>query len=748
MNRKLQRFQALLGNYYIPLISFILSIAIIMLGYSNVQPREYDFQLNQVAQDTILAPMTIEDTEQTELNKQRARDAVNDVYLFQGDIRTQQLTLIEQYFSFIRQLKNESYSKNSIQTLIDKHTDLVESGEIEQSLLNQFDNVDRLDGQELTFVQLETVEQLLLYEILLSEQTDAIKYLGNNIGTTTLTHVLSIDPETLSEFQNKLTELISTALEQEIQANNIESFISTVEQTISNMPYSLDARRSLIDLSNRLIVPTMTYSETETERRREEAADSVQTSYILQGQVIIQEGHIIGVDAKRQLDLYGFLDLSSQKTLAYAFYATVLFHGIVMIAVFSKFLNKSGEELGQRSMQATAYALVMFFGFSLLKLFHLMQTSGLSYSTLVLPVFLIPYMIIPRTNARVGTIAVLFFNLLALFVINSYDNMTVITLTTLFYFFSSILGVMFVLRQEMHRYSIKEFFVPLFFWHITIVIPLLLSLNVNILSEQGLHIILLIIGNLLLVNMILFFVTPYWEQLLIDKAALTLNQLGNLNHPLLKLLIEKSPGTYHHSILVANLSANAVEAIGGDSLLTRVAAYYHDIGKTIHPRFFTENVASGMESPHQMITELESARIIMGHVSEGARILEEHCLPKSIIDICMQHHGTTLVKYFYYQAKAKNPTLNEADYRYPGPKPQTKEAAIIMIADSVEAASRTLKEYNQASIEKLIDAIIADKTNDNQFSECDLTVHDLKIVRRSLIAGVAGMYHTRVEYPK
>ena len=112
MNRKLQRFQALLGNYYIPLISFILSIAIIMLGYSNVQPREYDFQLNQVAQDTILAPMTIEDTEQTELNKQRARDAVNDVYLFQGDIRTQQLTLIEQYFSFIRQLKNESYSKN------------------------------------------------------------------------------------------------------------------------------------------------------------------------------------------------------------------------------------------------------------------------------------------------------------------------------------------------------------------------------------------------------------------------------------------------------------------------------------------------------------------------------------------------------------------------------------------------------------------------------------------------------------
>ena len=191
-----------------------------------------------------------------------------------------------------------------------------------------------------------------------------------------------------------------------------------------------------------------------------------------------------------------------------------------------------------------------------------------------------------------------------------------------------------------------------------------------------------------------------------------------------------------------------MEAIGGDSLLTRVAAYYHDIGKTIHPRFFTENINSGMESPHQMITAQESAAIIMGHVTEGTRILEESSMPKSIIDICMQHHGTTLVKYFYYQAKKDTPTVNEYNFRYPGPKPQTKEAAIVMIADSVEAASRTLKNYNQESIETLVDNIINDKINDNQFSDCDLTVNDLKIVRRSLISGVAGMYHTRVEYPK
>lgn len=748
MNRRLQRFQALLGHYYIPLISVVLSLAIILLGYSNVQPREYNFQLNQVAQDTILAPVTIEDVEQTELNRQRARDAVNDVYLYQEDIRTQQLTIIEQYFSFIRQLNNESHSKASIQVLIEEHAQLIESGEIEQSLLSQFDNVNRPPGQNVTFVQLEAVEQMLVYEIKLSSQVNGIKYLGDNISTPTLNHILSIDPETLSSFQSALTELVAKTLEEEIQANNIESYIIGVEQSISNASYSLEARRALTDFINRLIIPTMTYSESETDRRREEVSNAVQPSYILQGQVIIQEGHIIGDDTMRQLGLFGYFDQSSQNTLAYAFYGTVIFHGLAMMLVFTKKFKRLEIDLAKQNMEATAYTLIMFFGFALLKVFHLMQTSGLSYATLVVPVFLIPFMITPRTSPKIGMMAVLFFNLLALFVVNGYDSLTVITLTSLYYFFSSILGLMFILNKVTYRYTFNEFFLPMFLWHMAIAVPLLLSLNINIFSEQGTNIILLMITNVMFVTMTLFFVTPYWEQLLVDKAALTLNQLGNLNHPLLKQLIEHSPGSYHHSILVANLSANAVEAIGGDSLLTRVAAYYHDIGKIIHPRFFTENVNAGMESPHQMITPEESAAIIMGHVTEGTRILEESSMPKSIIDICMQHHGTTLVKYFYYQAKKANPTVNEEDFRYQGPKPQTKEAAIVMIADSVEAASRTLKEYNQKSIEALVNSIIDDKINDNQFSECDLTVNDLKITRQSLISGVAGMYHTRVEYPK
>lgn len=383
-----------------------------------------------------------------------------------------------------------------------------------------------------------------------------------------------------------------------------------------------------------------------------------------------------------------------------------------------------------------------------MKLFQLMQVNGISFATLAVPVFLIPYMITPRTNPRTGIVAVMFFNLLALFIINDYENLTVITLTTLYFFFSSIAGMLFVLRKEPYQHTFRDFFIPVALWHLAIAVPLLLSLSISVFSEQGFTIITLALTNVVLINSILFFIMPYWELLLVDKAVLTLNQLANLNHPLLKLLIEKAPGTYHHSILVANLSANAVESIGGDSLLTRVAGYYHDIGKTNHPLFFVENISVGMESPHTMMKPEESAAIIIDHATQGGQILDTYRMPQSIIDICMQHHGTTLVKYFYYESKKITPSLIEDGFRYPGPKPQTKEAAIVMLADSIEAASRTLKDYSQASIEKLVDAIIEDKIGDDQLADCQLTVHELKTVRRSLISGVAGMYHTRVEYPK
>ena len=224
-------------------------------------------------------------------------------------------------------------------------------------------------------------------------------------------------------------------------------------------------------------------------------------------------------------------------------------------------------------------------------------------------------------------------------------------------------------------------------------------------------------------------------------------ELSNPNHPLLKKILTEAPGTYHHSIMVANLAESACEAIGANGLLARVGCYYHDIGKTIRPKFFIENQMN-IENPHDRLPPEASKNIIMSHVTDGAELLRKHRLPKEIVDIAEQHHGTTLLKYFYYKVKQSGEDVTEDEYRYPGPKAQTKESAIVGIADSVEAAVRSLSQPTPEQIEELVRKIISDRLQDNQFNECDLTFKELEKVTNSLCESLKGIFHSRIEYPE
>jgi len=242
---------------------------------------------------------------------------------------------------------------------------------------------------------------------------------------------------------------------------------------------------------------------------------------------------------------------------------------------------------------------------------------------------------------------------------------------------------------------------------------------------------------------------PYLETLFGITSSVKLLELANPSEPLLKRLLVEAPGTYHHSILVGNLAEAAAQAVHADPLLVRVGAYYHDIGKIKRPYFFIENQV-GRDNPHEKIAPSLSTLIITSHVRDGLEQAREHKLPAGIQAIIEQHHGTSLVAYFYQRAlESDRPELvTEADFRYECPKPRTKEAALVMLADSVEAAIRSLQKPTPARLEGLTRKIIKERLHDGQLDECDLTFKDLDTIAATFIQVLGGIFHSRIEYPE
>lgn len=236
------------------------------------------------------------------------------------------------------------------------------------------------------------------------------------------------------------------------------------------------------------------------------------------------------------------------------------------------------------------------------------------------------------------------------------------------------------------------------------------------------------------------------------QTDLSLLELGDASHPLLRRLAQRAPGTYNHSINVASIAEAAADAIGANGLLVRVGAYFHDIGKMFKPEYFIENQSAGVNQ-HDSLQPAMSTLVIIAHVKDGADLARSHHLPEPIIDFIVQHHGTTLVEYFYREAARRSEedpngeTVNDKDFRYPGPKPQTLEAAVMMLADTVESASRTLVDPTPSRIQNLVDAISQKKMGDGQFDECGLTFKQLDLIRRSLVKSLTAIYHARVKYP-
>ena len=721
MRQKLRKFQEVLGIFYLPLLLFLTFIALLVIGYGNVKPTTYTVELNQVAKETIRAPRTLEDKAQTEKNQQIAMDAVSDVLVFDQERMTKQLTNIQQFFQAIKSVASKA------------------SAEIIKT--------DQSNSSEESVTRVATTQERVQYfKKSLEKENQSIREFAIFIPDKYISQLLQANNEQLASYEKTLKSVVETQMKNAISESNVTKAQEEAKKTLFYSDYSDTERDLLGQLVTVSVVVNNVVDKEATQKAKEAAKAAVTPVKILQGQVLIQEGHVISNQEIRLIELFG---LSNGQRNYHELFSYLIFLTGIIIFLAVYFYNPTQTDKQNPSDTASAltvFSLVFVAGVFVLKILALVQHRGVEHIGLVFPIAGFIYLLYRLTKSlRLTIFSIVLMPIFSWYFFSQSTNSLHLILTTVFL---SIIAWIGILNEKMWSTQawIKRF-IKYLLYPVLLGVPFVLYSNYEFQTQQTMLVFLFLLLSGFLSFILPVILMPYLSYVFEDSSVLLWAELSNPNQPLLKDLITKAPGTYHHSLMVANISANCVEAIGGDSQLARVACYYHDIGKLEHPFFFIENLPGHMESPHNMISAEESAQIIFNHVTKGVEILTQHQLPQAVIDICAQHHGTTLMKYFYAEALKNNPDVKEEDFRYPGPKPQTKEAAIINIVDSAEAATRAMKEPTLEKVEALVHSIIVNRLEDEQFVECDITMKEIAIVEKMIVTSLNGTFHSRIEYP-
>ena len=717
MRQKLRKFQEVLGIFYLPLLLFLTFIALLAIGYSSVKPTTYTVELNQVAKETIRAPRTLEDKAQTEKNQQIAMDAVSDVLVFDQERMTKQLTNIQQFFQAIKSVASKA------------------SAEIIKT--------DQSNSSEESVTRVATTQERVQYfKKSLEKENQSIREFAVFIPDKYISQLLLANSDQLTSYEKTLKSVVETQMKNPISESTVAKAQEEAKKTLFYSDYSDTERELLGQLVTVSVIVNNVVDKEATQKAKDAAKAAVTPVKILQGQVLVQEGHVISDQDIRLLELFG---LSNSKPNYHELlsYIVFLFAIVVFLAVYYRqTIALSSDTVTVMSV----FALVFVSGVFVLKILALVQQKGVEHIGLVFPISGFVYLLYRLTKSlRLTIVSIVLMPIFSWYYFSQTTNILHLILTTVFL---SIIAWIGIIHEEIWKNQLWfKRFIKYLVYPVLLGIPFVFYSNYEFQTQQTMFIFLFLLLSGFLSFLIPVILMPYLAYVFEDSSVLLWAELSNPNQPLLKDLITQAPGTYHHSLMVANISANCVEAIGGDSQLARVACYYHDIGKLEHPFFFIENLPGHMESPHKQLSAEESAQIIFNHVTKGVEILTQHQLPQSVIDICAQHHGTTLMKYFYAEALKNNPDVKEEDFRYPGPKPQTKEAAVINIVDSAEAATRAMKEPTLEKVEALVHSIIMNRLEDEQFVECDITMKEIAIVEKMIVTSLNGTFHSRIEYP-
>ncbi|XID95373.1 HD family phosphohydrolase [Paenibacillaceae bacterium WGS1546] len=709
---------------------WLLLLLFIFLFYFSLAPRlvpeTYDIALNAKADKDIKAPRQEVDEKATLQAQDEAAEKVSDIH---SNVFLRNEVLVNELFARIEELNAD-----------DQIT--------EADKVDIFRRVipERVDLYIANFIMANRGSETYSAELLAEMQRviDTQKYA---IPEETYYKIPRLSADQLQDMRDVTRDVVRKLTnESVVQA---ETARMKVAELVNASSLALKTEREVVqELARLVILPNKFFDKKATEEARVEAKQNTPPVVIKQGDIVVKAGQIITPALYEKLDSMGLL----QERKTYWPQLGVLLISVLLALALYGYGEITSSRLSQKRSNVHWLMLLMIFALNLL----LMHLVTLTYSAewpfvgYVAPIAMGSMLVTLLLDLHLGLVSSFIFTFLASIVLNveqayvfDFRYGFVAAVVT----FTAVLAI----HRASQRSSILKAGIMVSLFASIAVLALMLVQP----EPSRAHLVQSVIFTLssgLLTAVLVIGLMPFFELTFGILSALKLVELSNPNHPLLRKLLTETPGTYHHSLMVGNLSEAAAESVGANGLLCRVGSFYHDVGKTKRPLYFIEN-QNAAGNPHDKLDPRVSASIIIAHARDGADMLREHKLPKQIRDIAEQHHGTSFLKFFYYKAvkqaqeKGEEIAFTEDDYRYPGPKAQSKEAAIVGIADSVEAAVRSLNHPKVEQIEELIARIIKDKLDDHQFNECDLTMKELDKIAQSLKEAVVGMFHSRIEYP-
>lgn len=593
----------------------------------------------------------------------------------------------------------------------------------------QIDIEKKLDNFFLLLDSVRKTEGIDKAQKLEIMETESNISLSSSIYSTLL-NASEVDLNTLS---SNIKYIINQILNERITEQQLNDKRSDIREFFMNLPRQSKLNEIGADIAVMVLRPNMFYDEQTTLARKQEEREKVKDVVILKGTIIVNKGKEVTAQQLQLLDAYGLLYGGTNTNIELQTYAG---YGIIIsicLFIMGLYLKRLDKKLWVNNSSIFLISLI-----AVITLIISMVVKNISDYLIVVPAgtMLISILISPRIAILCNIVMSVLAGFLGGF------ELPVVAIMLL----SGILGAELTARTH-HRsaFILAGLTVSL--------VSVLMIFSVGILNREDIYRMLQngmygAIGGIL--SAVLTIGTlPFFESAFDIITPLKLLELSNPNQPLLRRLLIEAPGTYYHSILVGNLAEAAAEEIGANPLLCRVGAYYHDIGKLKRPYFFKENQIT-KDNPHDKITPNLSALVITSHVKDGVEIAGKSKLPSAVVRIIEEHHGNTLVAYFYHKAVTTEgaEAVDENKFRYPFKKPQTQEAAIVMLADSVEAYIRSLAEPTQDQVEQGVRKIIKDKLNDAQLDSCDLTLKDLELIGKAFMKVLAGIFHDRIEYPE